>query len=406
MNILFLVILLFGISAIIVSGTLLDNFSINSGGLGVLDDPSELTITECTCEDPENPGNFSSEFCDPAVFEEGALCASLQQPLGLEIPVMESQIFGEGCDATFWKELQNPEIIHTTFWPPEYNPDFHFNDVFLTNLDNSYFLTTYGDSGNSIHQLKRGDLTDRLELLKTQYSDDIPTTTKIDSAITSIQNSLNPSLWINDLHLDPNGGKQIFEEDKNVVLKLTLVIETQEIIIQNSSEENKPTEEEKLEALQEIVRDIVDSERVLVVNANEDAEVYVKDLNKLEQAILEFNNAEEKFQGKEYAEAVDSYKNSWIHSQQALNLHKKNSYGPTLLEVLNEKPNHHAYSIGLEDLARQSMAALLNAAHNDVPYYYQSQEVLDMTQLTVLEGDIDAIEEFGGLNNLHSVLCP
>ncbi len=409
MKAIFFVILLIGLLAVTATGMLASNFEIWVQKMGVYDDPSELTLTECNCEDPNSPGNFGSEFCDPIIFEEGSLCGTTINQVQANTESAEPQsLEGEGCDATFWRELQNPEIIQTHAWPPEYNPDFHFNDIFLTTLDNSYFLTFYVDSNNSINQLTRGDLIDRLQVLKTQYPDDNLTIEKIDSAINSIQNSLNSALWIDDSHLNPNGGEQIFEEDKNAILNLTLVIQTQEIIIQNSPEENKLIEEEKLQTLQEMVIDIIDSERVLVGNAIEDAQVYVKDTSELGLTVLEFNNAEEKSQLEEYIEALNFYKNSWIHSQNALGLYNtENSYGPTLLESLSEKPNHHFNSIGLHDLSRESMAALLNAAHENIPYYYSSQEVLDMTQLVVLEGNVGTIEEFGGLNNLHSSeLCP
>ncbi len=409
MNGLFFVILLVGLSAVMVSGVLLTNFDVWVQKVGILDDPSEITLTECTCEDPNSPGNFSSEFCDPIIFEEGSFCATMLNQPQTNIESVEAQSFqGEGCDATFWRELQNPEIIQIHAWPPEYNSDFHFNDIFLTNLDNSYFLTFYADSNNSINQLSRVELIFNLQVLKTQYLDDPITIEKIDSAINSIQNSLNSALWIDDSHLNPNGGEQIFEEDKNAILNLTLVIQTQETIIQNSPEENKLIEEEKLQTLQDIVRDIIDSERGLVGNAIEDAQAYVKDTNELGLAVLEFNNAEEKFQLQEYIEALNLYKNSWINSQNALGLYDtENSYGPTLLEALGEKPNHHLDSFGLHDLSRESMAALLNASHENIPYYYSSQEVLDMTQLAVLDGNVDTTEEFEGLNNLQSsVLCP
>jgi len=405
---LFFVILLIGLSAVLVSGTLASNYEIWVQKMGVLDS-SELTITECTCEDPDNPGNFGSQFCDPFIFLDEIFCGSLpnSDPLAQENLAIEGQSFGEGCDATFWRELQNSEIIQTQSWPPKYDPDFHFNDIFLTSLDNSYFLTSYVNSNNSINQLTRGDLIDRLQALKVQYADDIPTVEKIDSAINSIQNSLNSALWIDDSHLNPSGGEQIFEEDANAILNLTLVIETQKTIIKDTSKENKPIEKEKLQTLNEMVRNIIDSERVLVGNALEDAQTYVKDPNELELASLEFNNAEEKFQLKKYNESLNFYKNSWIHSQNALGLYSVDSYGPTLLEALSEKPDHHFNTIGLPDVTRQSMAALLNAAHENVPYFYQSQEVLDKTQIAVLEGNISTIEEFEGLNNLRSsVLCP
>ena len=391
-----------------VSGLLFNNFLINSQEIGVLDDPSELTTTDCTCEDPNSPGNYGSEFCDPIIFEEGSFCWTILNQAQANIASTEVQSLGEGCDATFWRELQNSEIVQTHAWSPEYDPDFDFNDIFLTTLDNSYFLIFYVDSSNSTNQLARGDLIDRLQALKTQYQDDILITEKIDSAISSIQNSLNIALWINDSHLHPNGGEQIFEEDENALLNLISVIQTQEIIIQNASEEDKPIEEEKLQTLQEIIMDIIDSEKGLVGNAIEDAQAYVKDTDELGLAVLEFNNGEDKFQLEEYNEALNFYKNSWIHSQNALGLYDTvNSYGPSLLEALSEKPPHHFNSIGLHDLSRDSVAALLNAGHGDIPYYYSSQEVLDMTQLAILEGNVATIEEFEGLNNLHSsVLCP
>jgi hypothetical protein len=419
MSSLFFVILLVGFSGIMVSGLLFNNFIINSQEIGIFDDPSELTTTECTCEDPNSPGNFGSEFCDPIIFEQGSFCSTLlnqvqsltmeDEPQFVEPQFVEPQNFvGKGCDATYWRELQNPEITQTNAWPPEYIPDFHFNDIFLTTLDNSYFLVFYVDSNNSINQLARGDLIDRLQALKTQYQDDILTTEKIDLAISSIQNSLNIALWINDSHLNPNGGEQIFEEDKNAILNLTFIIQTQEIIIQNTPEENKLIEEEKLQTLREIIMDIIDSERGLVGNAIEDAQAYVKDTDELELAVLEFNNGEEKFQLEEYNEALNFNKNSWIHSQNALGLYNtENSYGPTLLEALSEKPTHHFNSIGLHDLSRESMAALLNAGHEYVPYYYSSQEVLDMAQIAILDGNVGTFDEFEGLNNLHvSVICP
>ena len=408
MSSLFFVVLLIGFSAIMVSGLLFNSFLINSQEIGVLDDPSELTTTECTCEDPNNPGNYGSEFCDPIIFEEGSFCSTMLNQAQANTASTEVQSLGEGCDATFWRELQNSEIIQTHAWPPEYDPDFDFNDIFLPTLDNSYFLIFYVDSSNSINQLARGDLIDRLQALKTQYPTDIQITEKIDLAIGSIQNSLDIGLWINDSHLNPNGGEQIFEEDKNAILNLTSVIQTQEIIIQNTPEEDKPIEEEKLQTTHEIIMDIVDSERGLVGNAIEDAQAYVKDTDELGLAILEFNNGEGKFQLQEYIEALNFYKNSWIHTQNSLGLYDaENSYGPTLLEALGEKPNHHFNTIGLHDLSRESMAALLNAAHENIPYYYSSQAVLDMTLLTILDGNVGTIEEFEGLNSLQSsVLCP
>ena len=77
-------------------------------------------------------------------------------------------------------------------------------------------------------------------------------------------------------------------------------------------------------------------------------------------------------------------------------------YGPTLQEALDIQ------GVGFDSFIRESVAALLNAASDDVNYKYSVPEVIEMTQKAIVSGDYnDALEEFIEYNNLGgSSLCP
>jgi hypothetical protein len=78
-------------------------------------------------------------------------------------------------------------------------------------------------------------------------------------------------------------------------------------------------------------------------------------------------------------------------------------HGPTLQEVLEIQ------GVGYDSFIRESVAALLNAASDDVKYRYSVPEVLEMTQKAIVSGDYSfAQKEFVEYNNYHpgSLLCP
>jgi hypothetical protein len=51
---------------------------------------------------------------------------------------------------------------------------------------------------------------------------------KIDGAIEEIQESLDPSLWVDDFHLDPKHGFKVFDEEKDAVGKLLWILRNEE----------------------------------------------------------------------------------------------------------------------------------------------------------------------------------
>ena len=74
---------------------------------------------------------------------------------------------------------------------------------------------------------------------------------------------------------------------------------------------------------------------------------------------------------------------------------------PTLLQALNARGG------GINLLARESVAAMLNSAHDDVNYMYDINEVMEMTQEAIVSSDyMDAIIAFKTHNNAgRSSIC-
>jgi hypothetical protein len=73
---------------------------------------------------------------------------------------------------------------------------------------------------------------------------------------------------------------------------------------------------------------------------------------------------------------------------------------PTLLESLNSEGD------GINKLARQSVAALLNAAHPDIDYPLTIMEVISLTQSAIAQQNYEIAEKFSVYNNLgEDTLC-
>jgi len=74
---------------------------------------------------------------------------------------------------------------------------------------------------------------------------------------------------------------------------------------------------------------------------------------------------------------------------------------PTLYDALSSN------GVGIDALARNSVAAMLNVAHSDVQSHYTMNEVLAMTQIAIASEDYDdTSDEFFLYNGMSAPLCP
>jgi len=73
---------------------------------------------------------------------------------------------------------------------------------------------------------------------------------------------------------------------------------------------------------------------------------------------------------------------------------------PSLIDALNSQND------GIEKLARQSVAALLNAAHSKIHYPLTITQVISLTNDAIAKSDYSVAETFAKYNNLgNSELC-
>ena len=237
----------------------------------------------CNCENPDDPDDFGPEFCDRlSSIDKSPICNTADDMAIYPILVEESIIEGEGCDARFWKAVNDFGYVEVHAWPATYNADQRFNEVFYTNV---------------------------------KFSD------------VSIE------------ELDVIPFDFLVDEDKK------------DILTTDSSNIDRNTNEEKTNSGNE---------------ATNDKDEKLKQISK-----------------------------------------KEDKLGPTLIDALYLHPESYS-SEGKDDMVREAVAALLNAAHHDVDYPYSERDVISLTQEAMSGGDYSEIlHEFKTYNNLQaSNICP
>jgi len=243
---------------------------------------------------------------------------------------------------------------------------------------------------------------------------DKKTVGKINKAIKSIEESLKSSYWIDDTYLDKKHAKKVFDKKEKAVKEL--------MKIRDYSNDAQ---------LQEIIDSIVkDTRDMAIMSINkgqsyygqQDSEEYYehedsekddkktdKEMKKamegVKKANKEMQKANKELLNNKFDKAIKHYGQAWKHSQAGMGkvTEYDHVYGPTLQEVLEIQ------GVGYDSFIRESVAALLNAASDDVKYKYDEKEVLIMTQEAITSGDYSyALEEFVEYNNNYpgSSLCP
>ena len=154
----------------------------------------------------------------------------------------------------------------------------------------------------SVKLFKQSVLTDLITLRTTVT--DKQDGKKLDDAIKHLTNSLNPSLWINDNTLVAKRGKKVFTEEKNVVVKLSILIKQNNSGISGS--------------LKQLVRRLVAADRALADIALHQAINAGGDTNQIAIATKELTRGNSNANAGQYNVAIEHYRNAWQHAQQAM----------------------------------------------------------------------------------------
>ena len=159
------------------------------------------------------------------------------------------------------------------------------------------------------------DALAELKALSGLYEEKIDN--KIKSAITHIEKSLDPDLWVDDDHLNEKHGHKVFNEDKKAVKELMRLLD------------KKETPDEIVEIIQETILKLVeaDQERANTVYAEAQRDTGDKKVDhELEKASQELLKADEELSHVDkkgisdphYDKAIDHYKKAWEHCQRAI----------------------------------------------------------------------------------------
>ncbi len=321
--------------------------------------------------------------------------------------------YGEGCSANFWSTNSGYDS-NQSLWPEGYDPNYKYNEIFSTTY---FYDDVYSQEGIiSVDLETKHEIIYKLEALKEGA--DKKTVGKINKAIKFIEESLTNSYWTDDTNIDKKHAKKVFENKEKAVKEL--------MKIRGYSNDAQ---------LQEIIDSIVKDARdmaILSINActsyyddseehygyedsEKDGKKVKKDDKKTEKemkkamegvkkANKEMEKAYKELLKNKYDKAIKHYGQAWKHSQAGMGMVTDyDLHGPTLQEVLEIQGGEY------DSFIRESVAALLNAASDDVKYRYTAQEVLEMTQKAIVSGDYSfAQKEFVEYNNYQpgSLLCP
>jgi hypothetical protein len=121
---------------------------------------------------------------------------------------------------------------------------------------------------------------------------------KLDDAIRDLTDAVNASLWINSTHPKPKGGQQVFNEEREVVNTLRLLLKDKRSRLDDA-------------VLQLMMERLARVDRVLALIAIKDSIDGRGNLFKIALAGRAFAEGEQDFREKRYAQAIENYKEAW-----------------------------------------------------------------------------------------------
>lgn len=258
------------------------------------------------CECAGSDGTFSMTNCNAfdgnPYTDPNMLC---QWEVGIE-SYGEPSSSDESCEAVFWSKSATESnsivtiepSIHTDVWPPGYNPDYFYEDMFHITLVN--------------------------------IPENIPEE-KDDKDHKSKDDKISKSDVIGDDDLD--------EEDEK----------------EKNSKDGR-------------------SENDVFQN-----DIHVDDKKKILICHIPYDNPDNPITISIYSKAKETHLKHGDYLGECV----EPDLGLTLLEALNLEGD------GLNKLIRESVAAMLNAAHSDVDYPHTVVEVIAMTQVSLASSDYD-----------------
>jgi endonuclease G, mitochondrial len=128
---------------------------------------------------------------------------------------------------------------------------------------------------------------------------------QLDKAISRLNQSLDPSLWLDQIHLESKNGNKVFDLEKDAVNTLVNLQKNKRSNISDA-------------VLQGFINDLVGVDRLLALVAINDAVIAGIDSKKLEEARGEVAKGDADAAKGKYENAIGDYKNAWKKTQDAM----------------------------------------------------------------------------------------
>jgi len=127
---------------------------------------------------------------------------------------------------------------------------------------------------------------------------------KLDEAIKHLTKSLDASLWLDDIHLNPKKGQKVFQEEKDAIVKLLELIKDKKSTVDKGK-------------LQDFINRLLKADRTLASGAINDVVAAGGDAKKIKKANEELGKGDQDASKGNFANAIEHYRNAWDTAQQA-----------------------------------------------------------------------------------------
>lgn len=305
---------------------------------GIFASLTEMPDSTCSCQgddgsfSPANCEGFTGEYVDTNL-----VCTGLTPIASYGIPASDSQ----GCSAGFWTANADDESV----WPAGYSPNFYYNSMFQTTVELSELSLTDNQEDSQVFGTNE-IIADDGQPESSENVDQVVETEQVETVDESVD--------AEDVEIVGVQSDEVVDSDVEIVDESTESDDTEIETIEVTE-----TEGENVESDGETVDESVETEDVEIVGAETDEIVESEDVETADNQIAE-----------------ETVENETFTASEDVN-------GLTLAQALNQKDS------SLADLLRESVAAMLNAAHPDVNYPYTVPEIMSMAQIAIASGHYD-----------------
>jgi hypothetical protein len=155
---------------------------------------------------------------------------------------------------------------------------------------------------------------------------------KFDYVVEHLKNSLNPEYWIDEVHLQPQGGNTALNEEKLAAKELGVILDSK----------NCPVDRV---VLQDFINRILKADRLLATISIQEAATAGLNAKKIAEDLAQVAKGDEEAAAGNYANAIEHYRNAWRH---ALQLHLQvgwNSAGQAVLRFVGDNSKSYVIQV-------------------------------------------------------------